>query len=73
MFEMTSFLPLDMWTKWELEELEGTLRDITLEDVLTEEEIMVIKENSTRYKNLTSSIMVPKKGLNNVSIVFNVL
>ena len=49
-----------MWTKWELDELEGTLRDITLEDVLTEEEINVIKENSSRYENLKSSIMIPK-------------
>ena len=49
-----------MWTKWELDELEGTLRDITLEDVLTEEEINVIKDNSTRYENLKSSIMIPK-------------
>ena len=49
-----------MWTKWELSELEGTLRDIKLEDVMTEDEILVIKENSTRYSNLTNEITVPK-------------
>lgn len=49
-----------MWTKWELSELEGTLRDIKLEDVMTEDEIMVIKENSTRYSNLKNEIKVPK-------------
>ena len=49
-----------MWTKWELSELEGTIRAITLEDVLTDKEIEVIKENSTRYSNLKSGIFVPK-------------
>ena len=55
-----SFVIFSMWTKWELSELEGTIRDITLEDVLTEKEIEVIKENSTRYSNLKSGIFVPK-------------
>lgn len=49
-----------MWTKWEISELEGTIRDIKLEDVLTEREIEVIKENSTRYANLKSGIFIPK-------------
>ena len=49
-----------MWTEWELSELEGTLRDIKLEEVMTEDEIMVIKENSTRYSNLINEIRVPK-------------
>ena len=49
-----------MWTSWELSELQGTLRDIKLEDVLTEDEIMIIKDNSTRYMNLKNEIKVPK-------------
>ena len=49
-----------MWTAWELSELQGTLRDIKLEDVLTEDEIMIIKDNSTRYMNLKNEIKVPK-------------
>ena len=49
-----------MWTEWELSELQGTLRDISLEDILTEDEIMVIKDNSSRYQNLKNEIMVPK-------------
>ena len=54
------FSMFSMWTKWEISELEGTIRDIKLEDVLTEKEIEVIKENSTRYANLKSGIFIPK-------------
>ena len=57
---MPNMSNLKMWTAWELSELQGTLRDIKLEDVLTEDEIMVIKDNSTRYMNLKNEIKVPK-------------
>ena len=49
-----------MWTKAELEDLGDTFRDIKLEDILDSEELNVIKENSTRYKNLVNEIIVPK-------------
>lgn len=48
-----------MWTKAELEDLAETFRGIKLEDVLDEDEIEVIKENSTRYLNLKDGIFVP--------------
>ena len=49
-----------MWTKAELEDLGDTFRDIKLEDILDSEELDVIKENSSRYKNLVDGIIVPK-------------
>ena len=49
-----------MFTKAELEDLADTVRDIKLEDILDEEELAVIKENSTRYNNLISGMVVPK-------------
>ena len=48
-----------MWTKAELEDLGETCRGIKLEDVLNQEEIDVIKENSTRYLNLQDGIFIP--------------
>ena len=49
-----------MWTKAELEDLSDTFRDIVLEDIVDEEELSVIKENSTRYSNLKNGLVVPK-------------
>ena len=49
-----------MWTKHELEDLSETFRDIKLEDIVDEEELAVIKENSTRYFNLKNGVVVPK-------------
>ena len=49
-----------MFTKAELEDLADTVRDIKLEDVMDEDELAVIKENSTRYNNLISGMVVPK-------------
>ena len=49
-----------MWTKAELEDLGDTFRDIKLEDILDEEELAVVKENSSRYFNLKNGVVVPK-------------
>ena len=49
-----------MWTKHELEDLSETFRDIKLEDIVDEDELAVIKENSTRYFNLKNGLVVPK-------------
>ena len=49
-----------MWTKAEIEDLGDTFRDIKLEDIVDEDELAVIKENSTRYSNLKSGIVVPQ-------------
>ena len=49
-----------MWTKAELEDLGETFHDVKLEDILDEDELAVIKENSTRYFNLKNGIVVPR-------------
>ena len=49
-----------MWTDLELKQLESTLEDVELDHILTEEEIEIIKQNSTRYNSLKSEIIVPK-------------
>ena len=49
-----------MWTKAELEDLSETFHDVKLEDILDEDELAVIKENSTRYFNLKNGIVVPR-------------
>ena len=49
-----------MWTKTELEDLSETFRDVKLEDIVDEDELAVIKENSTRYFNLKNGIIVPR-------------
>ena len=49
-----------MWTKTELEDLSETFRDVKLEDIVDEDELAVIKENSTRYFNLKNGIVVPR-------------
>ena len=49
-----------MWTKHELEDLSETFRDIKLEEIVDEDELAVIKENSTRYFNLKNGLVVPK-------------
>ena len=49
-----------MWTKHELEDLAETFRDIKLEEIVDEDELAVIKENSTRYFNLKNELDVPK-------------
>ena len=49
-----------MWTKHELEDLSETFRDIKLEDIVDEDELAVIKENSTRLRNLKNGLVVPK-------------
>ena len=48
-----------MWTKHELEDLSETFRDIKLEEIVDEDELAVIKENSTRYFNLKNGLVVP--------------
>lgn len=49
-----------MWTDLELKELESTLESVELDHILTEHEIDIIKQNSTRYNSLKSEIIVPK-------------
>ena len=49
-----------MWTKAELEDLGETFHDVKLEEILDEDELAVIKENSTRYFNLKNGIVVPR-------------
>ena len=49
-----------MWTNQEFLSLEKCLHDVKLDHILTEEEIEVIKLNSTRYSSLKSEILVPK-------------
>ena len=49
-----------MWTHDELKQLELTLKDVDLDHILTQEEIEIIKQNSTRYNSLKSEIIVPK-------------
>ena len=50
-----------MWWESELAELSSSfLSDPTLDDFLSEKEIEVIKENSTRYSNLKNGLIVPK-------------
>ena len=50
-----------MWFKSELDQLEKTFQsEHALEDFLTEAEIDVIKENSTRYANLKNGLIVPR-------------
>ena len=49
-----------MWTNQEILSLEKCLHDVELDQILTEEEIEVIKLNSTRYSSLKSEILVPK-------------
>ena len=49
-----------MWTKTEIEDLNQTFKDIELEDIVDEDELAVIKENSTRYFNLKNGILVPR-------------
>ena len=49
-----------MWWDQELADLKSTvLSDTSLEDFLTSYEIDIIKENSTRYRNLTNGLFVP--------------
>ena len=48
-----------MWTDLELKQLESTLEDVELDHILTEEEIEIIKQNSTRYENLQNRVIVP--------------
>ena len=59
-----------MWTKAELEDLGETFRDIKLEDIVDEEELAVIKENSTRYLNLKNGLFVPQHTRAVVYIMF---
>ena len=49
-----------MWTETEIKQLEMTLDHVELDHILTEEEIEIIKENSTRFTSLKSEIIVPK-------------
>ena len=49
-----------MWTDLEIENLEKTLVDVDLDEILTSEEIEIVKLNSTRYSSLRSAIIVPK-------------
>ena len=49
-----------MWWDQELADLKTTVAsDTSLEDFLTSYEIEIIKENSTRYRNLKNGILVP--------------
>ena len=57
-----------MWFQSELAALEKCIQsDHVLEDFLTEKEIDVIKENSTRYANLHSGLVVPR---HNAKVIF---
>ena len=49
-----------MWTEAELQDMGDTFRDIKLEDILDTDELAVIKENSSRYRNLVNGVVVPK-------------
>ena len=49
-----------MWTDIEIKKLESTLEHVELDHILTEQEIEIVKENSTRYTSLKSEIIVPK-------------
>ena len=50
-----------MWTEIEFEELEKLILDETvLSDFLTQNEIDCIVENSTRFTNLKSKVLIPK-------------
>ena len=50
-----------MWTESELKKLESLILDETvLSDFLTQNEIDSIVENSTRFTNLKSRILIPK-------------
>ena len=50
-----------MWTEIEFEELEKiTLDETVLSDFLTQNEIDCIVENSTRFTNLKSKVLIPK-------------
>ena len=60
-----------MWWDQELTDLRSTvLSDTVLEDFLTTYEIDIIKENSTRYKNLTNGLLIPNHN-QRVSVFLN--
>ena len=59
-----------MWTKTELEDLSETFRDVKLEDIVDEDELAVIKENSTRYFNLKNGIVVPRHNKTVIYFIF---
>ena len=50
-----------MWLDGEIDDLKSlTSNDCKLENFLTEEEIDIIKQNSTRYVNLRNQVFVPQ-------------
>lgn len=49
-----------MWTDAEIKQLESTLEHVELDHILDEEEIEIIKQNSTRFTSLRSEIIIPK-------------
>ena len=49
-----------MWTIPELSALSKTIPDSNIRSILTKEEIDVIAENSTRFHNMKSFMLVPK-------------
>ena len=50
-----------MWLDQEVNDLKNTfLSESTLEDFLSDYEIDIIKENSTRYKNLHNGVIIPR-------------
>ena len=49
-----------MWTNAEIKQLESTLEHVELDHILNEEEIEIIKQNSTRFTSLRSEIIIPK-------------
>ena len=60
-----------MWWDQELTDLRSTvISNTVLEDFLTAYEIDIIKENSTRYKNLTNGLLIPNHN-QRVSVFLN--
>ena len=49
-----------MWTDIEIQQLEALLEPVELDHILTNDEIEIIKENSTRFNSLKSEIIIPK-------------
>ena len=49
-----------MWTIPELSALSKTIPDSNIRSILTKEEIDIIAENSTRFDNMKSFMLVPK-------------
>ena len=49
-----------MWTTQELVDIDEQLEPIDIEDVVTQDELSIIAENSTRLSNLKTGLTIPK-------------